>query len=745
MRVELPGSVSQLSAALPVSREGHQVAQVLDRESVHRVQGDGSLRGIAEGIELFSEVVRLGQRQMRQVIGRGGVHRSSRGVERPAEGVGLHVEPEPVLFTADHRQHHPGICVLRRLLDGPFQALPDHGMLIGPDPLVVAAAPQHRLVGAQCVDGLAPDGFAERPRQDPGPVGDGRHDPGDKIVLKREQVFGAEGPVVGLRPQMGAGRRVDQLDRDAQLRAGLPEAPLHHVAGTDLRADSPHVDRATSEPGGRAPRDHPQVREPRQACHDLLGQPLGQRRQIGIGAGVLERQHRDPEALVGSCRLCAIGRSRACRHRWGLRRRQLRNGQPRLAEPVEHVLDERARPQPLLVVLTRDRGEVRPQRQQLPKGPLRRLPLAELPVGHRERGVGGEVGGHVELQGHVQRGTVVACVVRLRKRAEAIPPGVVRVDLHRPLGQRAAVLPVAGVRDEVAHVGRGARVHGVEGDGLLGRAAKGLELATEEERLGEHVIRQVARGRGRDRASRRPEGAAQGIGLHVETVLVLVRVEHRQERPAVGVVGRVADGALQGGPRRRVLLLGDALVVREGQQQRLVRGQRLRVPIAERLAHGARQDAVHVGDSRDDPRNKVVLQLEDSLRRERPGVGLGPQVGAADGVDQLRGDAQRASRLAQASLHHVAGADLMADGPHVERATREAGGRAARDHPQVREPRQARHDLLGQPLGQGGEVRAAAAVLERQHRDPEGLVGAGGAGVSRRRRSRGRGHLGVDR
>ena len=39
--------------------------------------------------ELLAEEERLGQRQMREVIGRRGVDRAPRGLERAAEGIGL--------------------------------------------------------------------------------------------------------------------------------------------------------------------------------------------------------------------------------------------------------------------------------------------------------------------------------------------------------------------------------------------------------------------------------------------------------------------------------------------------------------------------------------------------------------------------------------------------------------------------------------------------------------------------------
>ena len=65
-----------------------------------------------------------------------------------------------------------------------------------------------------------------------------------------------------------------------------------------------------------------------------------------------------------------------------------------------------------------------------------------------------------------------------------------------------------------------------------------------------------------------------------------------------------------------MLFGSDALVVPEAAQHRLVRAQLIGALLSEHLAHAVRQHAVRVGDGGDDPRNEVVLQLEDRLRAE---------------------------------------------------------------------------------------------------------------------------------
>src|ERR1700691_4767983 len=104
----------------------------------------------------------------------------------------------------------------RRLLDGPFQAGPRRGVLIGGEALVVADAAQNCLVRGQLVGALAPKSFAHASRQNTIPVGDRGDNPRNNLVLKLESRFRFEGAVVSLGPEMGSGVRVYKLHRNAQ-------------------------------------------------------------------------------------------------------------------------------------------------------------------------------------------------------------------------------------------------------------------------------------------------------------------------------------------------------------------------------------------------------------------------------------------------------------------------------------------------------------------------------------------------
>jgi hypothetical protein len=223
--------------------------------------------------------------------------------------------------------------------------------------------------------------------------------------------------------------------------------------------------------------------------------------------------------------------------------------------------------------------------------------------------------------------------------------------------------------------------------------------------LSQNVVGELIGGGRGHRPPRGLECAVEGIGSYIEAVLVFLGVEHREHGPGVGASGRLLDGALKGGPHRGVLLGGDALDVAEAAQHGFVRAQLFGTSAPQHLAHGVRQNAVRVGHGGDDTGDDLVLQLEDLVGLEGAVVGLRPQVGARAGVDELRGDPQHGARLTQAAFDDVAGAELLADGADVHRLARVPQRRAAGDHLEIREPREAGHDVLGQSFGEGLQGR----------------------------------------
>ena len=92
-------------------------------------------------------------------------------------------------------------------------------------------------------------------------------------------------------------------------------------------------------------------------------------------AAELERQHRDPEALVRALPAPKRG-ERGVGRRLSARRRNL---QSRLAQAVDQMLHQ-LRSNHLSRLAARRLGEVRSEREHLPHGFIGRLHLAELPA-----------------------------------------------------------------------------------------------------------------------------------------------------------------------------------------------------------------------------------------------------------------------------------------------------------------------------------------------------------------------------
>ena len=80
----------------------------------------------------------------------------------------------------------------------------------------------------------------------------------------------------------------------------------------------------------------------------------------------------------------------------------------------------------------------------------------------------------------------------------------------------------------------------------------------------------------------------------------------------------------------------------------------------------------------------------------------------------------------------IARGQYLANRPHVTRLAGVPSAGTAGDDPEIREARQASHDFFGQPLRQRCHVGVAAAVLEREHGDPEPSSAGAAPGASDR-------------
>ena len=227
-----------------------------------------------------------------------------------------------------------------------------------------------------------------------------------------------------------------------------------------------------------------------------------------------------------------------------------------------------------------------------------------------------------------------------------------------------------------------------------------------------------------DSPPRRGCSSCQRISLKVESLCVVLDVQEREHGPGVGISRCLSHRHFQCRLCGGKIFRSDPLEIAETTQHSLVGTQLLGIAAAHSLTHAPWQHPVHIRNRRDNPRNQLVLQLENRLRTKVAFIVLSPEMSAVRRVDELNCQAQLCSRLSQAALHHVASAEILADGPHVPRLARMLRGRAPGNHSEVGESRQSGNDVFSQPLGQRHEFGIAAAVFEGQHGHPESFLGA---------------------
>jgi len=119
----------------------------------------------------------------------------------------------------------------------------------------------------------------------------------------------------------------------------------------------------------------------------------------------------------------------------------------------------------------------------------------------------------------------------------------------------------------------------------------------------------------------------------------------------------------------------------------------------------------HPGDADRD----LILKVEDVLQRAVKAVG--PQMRAAQCIDQLRGNSHPASRFAHRAFEHIADAEFAADLFHIDRLTLVRKARIAGDHEEPADAGERGDDLLDHAVGEVLLLRVAAHIGKGQHRD----------------------------
>ena len=314
------------------------------------------------------------------MIRRIGVDGASRRPERAVERLARGAKSVAVFVRQHDRQHGPAIGVRRALVEPRAPGPPGLGMLLRGDALGVAETRSSASYGLSCSNGLLRSASLMLCGSTPYASATVETIRGTRSSCSAKMSLGTERPVVGLRPEMRAGRRVDELHRDAQLRARLPEAAFHDVAGADLLADRAHVAACAGVAQRRAARDDAEIREAREPGHDLFGQSFGQRRRgrrcrrVYLNGSTATQKpssaRRLPESDDRGVSMPSEARGR--RRRWLL--------QTRLAQPLHAVRDADRGSNHLPISSCRDRAKSAFCASRSPQRRPGGLGFAELPV-----------------------------------------------------------------------------------------------------------------------------------------------------------------------------------------------------------------------------------------------------------------------------------------------------------------------------------------------------------------------------
>src|SRR5205823_1354540 len=124
------------------------------------------------------------------------------------------VETQAEFMNVQPAQACPDFRMPRLALDESLQAVADPRVLIRSAALLVAAVAKNAVGGRQLRVRLLLDGSGHGANERARGIRDAGHDTVGDVILHGEEIGAFELAVVGLRPDMRAGLRVDQLDVD---------------------------------------------------------------------------------------------------------------------------------------------------------------------------------------------------------------------------------------------------------------------------------------------------------------------------------------------------------------------------------------------------------------------------------------------------------------------------------------------------------------------------------------------------
>src|SRR5205809_960411 len=140
---------------------------------------------------------------------------------------------------------------------------------------------------------------------------------------------------------------------------------------------------------------------------------------------------------------------------------------------------------------------------------------------------------------------------------------------HFPISSRA-LTPKSGQRTSSSRRALLAALLGIECDGPLCGTPEGFELFEKEQGRGQGEIGEMIGRRRVGRSSRGLQCAGERIGSGVESVLIFFSVNDRQHGPAIRIIWQLLNSSLQADPGGGMLVGGEALVIAEAAQDRLV-------------------------------------------------------------------------------------------------------------------------------------------------------------------------------
>ena len=153
-----------------------------------------------------------------------------------------------------------------------------------------------------------------------------------------------------------------------------------------------------------------------------------------------------------------------------------------------------------------------------------------------------------------------------------------------------------------------------------------------------------------------------------------------------------------------------AMVKYLGSKDEFIRGHILgRVALDELIGGGFNPS----GQRRDNGRRHLVLDSEDILKLSV--VALGPDVPIPPGINELDGNADPVSNLADAALHDVVHVESLRNLLNVHGFALVDERGIAGDDQELSEPGQGSDDVLGQAIGEKLLINVATHVHEWQH------------------------------